>query len=150
MSSGFVSETELAERRRVRQEEWDKVRTAEQPVGTFVRVTLRHYASRLLLFRLVTLVFVFFVQRCPTSSTITGRCLTGWRSNVGRRSMNMKKPINSVIILHIIRTVLFDTQLSKSVMNYYDNICSVLFANGAKLWHKGVLLFFKYKFIVVV
>jgi len=33
MSSGFVSETELAERRRVRQEEWDKVRTAEQPLG---------------------------------------------------------------------------------------------------------------------
>lgn len=33
MSSGFVSETELAERRRIRQEEWDKVRTAEQPLG---------------------------------------------------------------------------------------------------------------------
>ncbi|XP_026805828.1 PSME3-interacting protein [Rhopalosiphum maidis] len=32
MSSGFVSETELAERRRIRQEEWDKVRTAEQPL----------------------------------------------------------------------------------------------------------------------
>ncbi|XP_050534221.1 PSME3-interacting protein isoform X2 [Daktulosphaira vitifoliae] len=32
MSSGFVSETELAERRRVRQEEWEKVRTAEQPL----------------------------------------------------------------------------------------------------------------------
>lgn len=33
MSSGFVSETELAERRRIRQEEWEKVRTAEQPLG---------------------------------------------------------------------------------------------------------------------
>ncbi|VVC33146.1 FAM192A/Fyv6, N-terminal [Cinara cedri] len=32
MSSGFVTETELAERRRIRQEEWDKVRTAEQPL----------------------------------------------------------------------------------------------------------------------
>lgn len=36
MSSGFVTETELAERRKIRQEEWDKVRTAEQPLGTFV------------------------------------------------------------------------------------------------------------------
>lgn len=33
MSSGFVSEIDLAERRRVRQEEWDKVRTADQPLG---------------------------------------------------------------------------------------------------------------------
>lgn len=33
MSSGFVTETELAERRKIRQEEWDKVRTAEQPLG---------------------------------------------------------------------------------------------------------------------
>lgn len=40
MSSGFVSETELAERRRVRQEEWDKVRTAEQPLGN-VNVLVR-------------------------------------------------------------------------------------------------------------
>jgi len=40
MSSGFVSETELAERRRIRQEEWDKVRTAEQPLGN---VLVRHH-----------------------------------------------------------------------------------------------------------
>ncbi|KAJ1519542.1 hypothetical protein ONE63_004822 [Megalurothrips usitatus] len=32
MSSGFVSEKELDERRKKRQEEWEKVRTAEQPV----------------------------------------------------------------------------------------------------------------------
>lgn len=31
MSSGFVTETELAEARRIRQEEWEKVRTADQP-----------------------------------------------------------------------------------------------------------------------
>ncbi|XP_063987314.1 PSME3-interacting protein [Diachasmimorpha longicaudata] len=31
MSSGFISEAELAERRKIRQEEWDKVRTADQP-----------------------------------------------------------------------------------------------------------------------
>lgn len=31
MSSGFVTETELAEARRKRQEEWEKVRTADQP-----------------------------------------------------------------------------------------------------------------------
>ena len=29
----FVSETELDEKRQKRQEEWDKVRTAEQPEG---------------------------------------------------------------------------------------------------------------------
>lgn len=33
MSSGFVSESELAERRRVRQEEWEKVRQPNQPLG---------------------------------------------------------------------------------------------------------------------
>uniref|UniRef100_A0A182S674 FAM192A/Fyv6 N-terminal domain-containing protein n=1 Tax=Anopheles maculatus TaxID=74869 RepID=A0A182S674_9DIPT len=32
MASGFVTETELAEARRVRQEEWEKVRTADQPI----------------------------------------------------------------------------------------------------------------------
>ncbi|EAT33605.1 AAEL014104-PB [Aedes aegypti] len=32
MSSGFVTETELAEARRIRQEEWEKVRTADQPI----------------------------------------------------------------------------------------------------------------------
>ncbi|XP_011313951.1 protein FAM192A [Fopius arisanus] len=31
MSSGFISETELAEQRKTRQEEWDRVRTADQP-----------------------------------------------------------------------------------------------------------------------
>lgn len=32
MSSGFISETELAERRRIRQEEWEKVRKPDQPI----------------------------------------------------------------------------------------------------------------------
>lgn len=32
MSSGFISETEIANQRQKRQEEWEKVRTAEQPV----------------------------------------------------------------------------------------------------------------------
>nr|XP_019933357.1 PSME3-interacting protein-like [Aedes albopictus]XP_019933358.1 PSME3-interacting protein-like [Aedes albopictus]XP_029721234.1 PSME3-interacting protein-like [Aedes albopictus]XP_029721235.1 PSME3-interacting protein-like [Aedes albopictus] len=32
MSSGFVTEAELAEARRIRQEEWEKVRTADQPM----------------------------------------------------------------------------------------------------------------------
>ncbi|KOB73866.1 NEFA-interacting nuclear protein NIP30, partial [Operophtera brumata] len=31
MSSGFISETEIVEARRRRQEEWEKVRTADQP-----------------------------------------------------------------------------------------------------------------------
>lgn len=35
MSSGFVSEAELAEARQKRQEEWEKVRTADQPMGMF-------------------------------------------------------------------------------------------------------------------
>lgn len=33
MSSGFITEAEVAERKRIRQEEWDKVRTADQPSG---------------------------------------------------------------------------------------------------------------------
>lgn len=31
MSSGFISEAEIAEQRRMRQEEWERVRTADQP-----------------------------------------------------------------------------------------------------------------------
>jgi hypothetical protein len=33
MSSGFISEAELAEKRRIRQEEWEKVRKPGQPEG---------------------------------------------------------------------------------------------------------------------
>lgn len=33
MSSGFVSEAELEEKRRLRQEEWEKVRQADEPEG---------------------------------------------------------------------------------------------------------------------
>lgn len=33
MSSGFISEAEIAEQRKVRQEEWNKIRTADQPLG---------------------------------------------------------------------------------------------------------------------
>ena len=32
----FVSETELNEKRQKRQEEWDKVRTADQPEGMYI------------------------------------------------------------------------------------------------------------------
>lgn len=50
MSSGFVTETELAERRKIRQEEWEKVRTAEQPLGNakiLVCIDRQSYAFRL-------------------------------------------------------------------------------------------------------
>lgn len=33
MSSGFVSERDLEEARRKRQEEWERVRKADQPLG---------------------------------------------------------------------------------------------------------------------
>lgn len=33
MSSGFISETEIIEARRRRQEEWEKVRSDDQPKG---------------------------------------------------------------------------------------------------------------------
>lgn len=33
MSSGFVKESELEDARKKRQEEWEKVRTAEDPEG---------------------------------------------------------------------------------------------------------------------
>lgn len=35
MSSGFVIETELAEARKKRQEEWEKVRQPDEPLGKF-------------------------------------------------------------------------------------------------------------------
>lgn len=33
MSSGFISETDIAEARKKRQEEWEKVRKADDPLG---------------------------------------------------------------------------------------------------------------------
>lgn len=33
MSSGFVTESEAAEARKKRQEEWEKVRSPDQPMG---------------------------------------------------------------------------------------------------------------------
>lgn len=33
MSSGFVTETEIAEAKKKRQEEWDKVRKPDDPLG---------------------------------------------------------------------------------------------------------------------
>lgn len=36
MSSGFISEVELEERRRLRQEEWEKVRKPDEPTGSLV------------------------------------------------------------------------------------------------------------------
>lgn len=33
MSSGFITETELSEARQKRQEEWEKVRQPDQPLG---------------------------------------------------------------------------------------------------------------------
>ena len=33
MSSGFISEAEITEQRKRRQEEWERVRTADQPLG---------------------------------------------------------------------------------------------------------------------
>lgn len=33
MSSGFVTEAEVQEARRIRQEEWEKVRKPDQPIG---------------------------------------------------------------------------------------------------------------------
>lgn len=35
MSSGFVTEQEIVEARQRRQEEWEKVRSADQPLGMF-------------------------------------------------------------------------------------------------------------------
>lgn len=41
MSSGFVTESEAAESRKRRQEEWEKVRTPDQPLGErFVKTIL--------------------------------------------------------------------------------------------------------------
>lgn len=35
MSSGFITETEISEIRKRRQEEWDKVRKADDPLGQY-------------------------------------------------------------------------------------------------------------------
>lgn len=35
MSSGFISEAEIADQRKLRQQEWERVRTADQPLGYY-------------------------------------------------------------------------------------------------------------------
>lgn len=42
MSSGFVTEQEVVEARQRRQEEWEKVRSADQPLGKHFVVTYLH------------------------------------------------------------------------------------------------------------
>lgn len=36
MSSGFITETEAAEIRKRRQEEWERVRKADDPIGDYI------------------------------------------------------------------------------------------------------------------
>lgn len=48
MSSGFISETEIVEARRRRQEEWEKVRTEDQPKGTYYFVGIHSQSNKLL------------------------------------------------------------------------------------------------------
>jgi len=36
MSSGFVTEQELEEQRKLRQAEWEKVRNADEPIGEYL------------------------------------------------------------------------------------------------------------------
>lgn len=38
MSSGFITETEAAEVRKRRQEEWERVRKADDPVGQYIHL----------------------------------------------------------------------------------------------------------------
>lgn len=42
MSSGFITETEVAEARKKRQEEWEKVRQPDEPLG---KDTTHHFNS---------------------------------------------------------------------------------------------------------
>ncbi|RLU17246.1 hypothetical protein DMN91_011315 [Ooceraea biroi] len=53
MSSGFISEAEITEQRRMRQEEWERVRTADQPLDcklqrkrTILDRCMRDYRNR--------------------------------------------------------------------------------------------------------
>lgn len=57
MSSGFISESEILEARRRRQEEWDKVRTEEQPKGLNGRI-LMHFS---IIFKVLT-AFLYCVK----------------------------------------------------------------------------------------
>lgn len=43
MSSGFVTETEIAEARKKRQEEWEKVRQPDQPLGKNIVILTKHF-----------------------------------------------------------------------------------------------------------
>lgn len=72
MSSGFISEVEIAEKRKVRQEEWEKVRKPDQPIGKYtvfvLSVKLRNTLTRFifqphLCLRLMSVYFPFFSYR---------------------------------------------------------------------------------------
>lgn len=46
MSSRFISEAELAEQRKIRQEEWERVRTADQPQGKQIFGRVLNYVPK--------------------------------------------------------------------------------------------------------
>lgn len=43
MSSGFVTETELADARKKRQEEWEQVRQPDEPLGNLLNTAYTVY-----------------------------------------------------------------------------------------------------------
>lgn len=56
MSSGFVTETELAEARKKRQEEWEKVRQPDEPLGN--SSTPHYYTYFLFYFKQFRIKFI--------------------------------------------------------------------------------------------
>lgn len=82
MSSGFISENEIAELRKKRQEEWAKVRTADQPEGI--------ENERKMIYVSITMN----LQRHQKNRMIPDHCLNVSKNRSRRRNWNMKKHTN--------------------------------------------------------
>lgn len=74
MSSGFVTETELAEARKKRQEEWEKVRQPDDPIGN--RIIFRWLSTVL-----TQKYFIIFQQSGPKNHMIHVHCMIASKSN---------------------------------------------------------------------
>lgn len=91
MSSGFVTEAELEEARRVRQEEWERVRKPDQPVGMAITWGVSRGAAVTDAFSNCIFTYSQRLLRCPT---MAGRCLNASRSRRTRRTRTLRRRTN--------------------------------------------------------
>lgn len=98
LSRKFVSEAELDEKRKKRQEEWEKVRKPDDPEGwrNGCRDTVGLLVLHADLCVSLCVSLALWGQRSRRRSTTLGLCLNVYRSRRTRSSRNSRSSLNSV------------------------------------------------------